>query len=245
MSIILPTKKVPPATVNPRRLIIYSAPKKGKTELCAALEDNLMLDFEKGTDLISALKVNIETLEDFSDVVTQLLKYKKENGKNMYKYGTIDTITAMEDFALPLALKLYKATPMGKNFDGNNILTLPNGGGYLYLRNAVDMMISQLEKCFDTLIILGHLKDTIINKNGKEVTAKDIDLTGKIKSIQCRNADTIGYLYRNDLQTIISFKTSDDTCGSRSPHLNNTEIIAAEMIDGKYVAYWDRIFLKN
>jgi len=52
----------------------------------------------------------------------------KEQGKP-YKYVTLDTVTALEDMVKPLAAKLYRETPMGKNFSGDDVIKLPNGAG--------------------------------------------------------------------------------------------------------------------
>ena len=59
MSIVLPTKKVAAERVNPKRLIIYSKPKTGKTTAFAGLENNLLIDLENGADYVEALKVRI------------------------------------------------------------------------------------------------------------------------------------------------------------------------------------------
>ena len=45
MSIVLPTKKEKPTRFNPKRLIIYSKPKTGKTTAFSGLENNLLMDF--------------------------------------------------------------------------------------------------------------------------------------------------------------------------------------------------------
>ena len=75
------------------------------------------------------------------------------------------------------------------------------------------------------IIYIGHLKDKQIEKKGKEVSAKDLDLTGKIRSIACANSDAIGYVYRNEDKTMISFNSSDDiTAGSRCEHLRGQEM---------------------
>ena len=42
--IVLPTKKVKAERVNPKRLLVYSKPKTGKTTAFAGLKDNLILD---------------------------------------------------------------------------------------------------------------------------------------------------------------------------------------------------------
>ena len=114
---------------------------------------------------------------------------------------------------------------MGKNFEtknpGMSILSLPNGAGYLYLRMAYKKWIDRLNLLADRVILVGHLKDKMLEKKGKEVAVKDLDLTGKIKQITCANADAVGYIYREgDGITMISFDSMDDvTAGSRCHHL--------------------------
>lgn len=125
MSIVLPTSKVKAERQNPKRIVIYSKPKTGKTTAYAGLENNLILDLENGTDFVDALKVKITNLQELLDAGKAI----KAAG-NPYKYVTIDTVTALEEMIMPLAIKLYRATSMGKNYDGDNISTLPNGAGY-------------------------------------------------------------------------------------------------------------------
>jgi hypothetical protein len=57
--------------------------------------------------------------------------------------------------------------------------------------------------------------------NGKSnLSAKDLDLTGKIRNIACSNSDAIGYVYRDGNKTMISFDSSEEiTAGSRCEHL--------------------------
>ena len=118
---------------------------------------------------------------------------------------------------------------MGKNFDkdqkGVSVLSLPNGAGYLYLRIAFKRWIDRLNKLADHVILVGHLKDKMLDKKGKEVSSKDLDLTGKIKQITCANADAIGYIYRESDNTMISFNSMNDiTAGSRCYHLKGQDI---------------------
>jgi hypothetical protein len=41
----------------------------------------------------------------------------------------------------------------------------------------------------------------------------------------------------------MNFKTNDEvTCGARSEHLVNQEIIISEMVEGKVKTYWERIY---
>ena len=132
---------------------------------------------------------------------------------------------------------MYQATPMGKNFDKDNkglsVLTLPNGAGYNYLRQSFQKWFRNLNKLADHVIFVGHLKDKYLTKNGKEVKANDLSLTGKLREIACANSDAIGYVYRGEGQTRISFdSTNDDTAGSRCEHLRG--------LDGELD--WSKIF---
>jgi hypothetical protein len=239
MSIVLPTKKVKAERVNPKRIVIYSKPKTGKTTAYAGLDNNLILDLENGTDYVEALKVKISSLQELLDTGKAI----KAAG-NPYKFVTIDTVTALEDMIMPLAIKLYRATPMGKNFDGDTVVTLPNGAGYLYIRQAFFQVLDFIDTLAPTIILSGHIKDKVVDDKGEMVMSANIDLTGKIKSLICANADAIGYMYRKGNKTILSFKTNEEvTCGARPEHLRNEEIVISEMIDGVLKTSWEKVFV--
>ena len=240
MSIILPTTKEKPTRFNPKRLIIYSKPKTGKTSAFAGLDDNLIIDLENGADYVEALKIKITNLQELLEAGKAI----KDAGKP-YKYVTIDTVTALEDMVMPLAIKLYRQTSMGKNYDGDNVLSLPNGAGYLYLRQAFFQVLDFIDTLAPHIILSGHIKDKQVDDKGEMVLAANIDLTGKIKSLICANADAIGYMFRKGNKTILSFKTSEEvTCGARPEHLRNEEIVVSEMNDkGELEFHWDKIYV--
>jgi hypothetical protein len=228
-----------PAIGNPKRIVIYSKPKTGKTTAYAGLEDNLILDLENGTDYVEALKVKIGSLQELLDTGKAI----KAAG-NPYKFITIDTVTALEDMIMPLAVKLYRATSMGKNFDGDTLGSLPNGAGYVYIRQAFFQVLDFIDTLAPTIILSGHIKDKVVDDKGEMVMSANIDLTGKIKSLICANADAIGYMYRKGNKTILSFKTNEEvTCGARPEHLRNEEIVISEMIDGVLTTSWEKVFI--
>ena len=55
----LPTTKIKATRVNPKKIIIFSNPKCGKTTAVAALENNLIIDLEDGSEFLDALKINV------------------------------------------------------------------------------------------------------------------------------------------------------------------------------------------
>lgn len=236
--LVLPKTKVVAAYKSPRKLVIFSKPKVGKTSALAALDNSLILDFENGSDFLDAVKIKVNSLEHLRKIGEQIIKEGKP-----YKYIVVDTVTKIEDLVLPLALKLYQQTAMGKSFNGN-VTSLPNGAGYLYLREAFFSVTNYIETLADRIIYLGHLKAKFLEKNGKEVAAAELDLTGKIKSMLSADVDAIGLLYRDGNKTILSFKTSDDViCGARPDHLKNVELTLSEIKDGKLEVNWDQIFV--
>lgn len=239
--IILPTGKAPIIATSPKKMLIYSSPKAGKTTLAAGLEGCLLLDLEKGSGFVSAMRFECNNTTD----IYKFTEAVKASGK-LYKYIAVDTVTALEAMCIPLAKQIYLNTPQGKNFKGDNILHLADGGGYIFLRNAVELTIKMLEGACERIILFGHLKDKFLGaKAGIEVSAKDIDLSGKIKNITCANADAIGYLYRKGKDTMLSFKTSDDVlCGARPVYLRNKELVmATEQDSGEIKTFWEKIFV--
>lgn len=188
----------------------------GKTTIAAALPNSLLIDCENGSDFISACKVKVTRIGE----LTILLDEIKKQGKP-YKYLIIDTIDKVEDWCVTSATTLYKMSVQGKSFTGSNVLTLPNGGGYLWLRIAFHQIVEKIEGAADTIILLGHVRDKMLEDAGKEVSAKDLDLTGKIKSIVCAWADAICLIDRNSKgELIVSFKTDNTVlCGARASHL--------------------------
>jgi len=256
MSIELPKEVVGPTRKNPSKLIIFSSPKSGKTELLSRLENNLLLDLENGAGFVSGLKINvleeaekqgIKPVVALKQIINSITEANEKNKGYVYKYITIDTISAMEDHYAPdLALKLYKNTPIGRNFQGDNVLDLPNGAGYYWLRCAMLMILDELETLCETLIISGHTKDKLAEFNGKEMMQRGLDLVGKMPSIICAKSDAIAYLYRKDNQTIANFKTAESlSVGARPEHLKNQEIVVLEMNEkGEFTSYWDKIFIE-
>ena len=238
MSIVLPTKKVKADRVNPKRLIVYSKPKTGKTTAFAGLDDNLIIDLENGADYVEALKVKANNLQELKEVGKAI-----KEANYPYKYITIDTVTALEDMVMPLAISLYQKTPMGKNYSGDSILTLPNGAGYLYIRQAFFQVLDFIDTLAPHIILSGHIKDKQVDDKGEMVMSANIDLTGKIKSLICANADAIGYMFRRGDQTILSFKTNEEvTCGARPEHLRNEEIVISEMVNGELITHWEKVY---
>lgn len=253
---LLPKGIIKAESTNPLSMIIFSQPKVGKTTLCAALPNSLVIDVEDGSNYVDAQKINvIQTARDkgvsplvvLQQIVAEIKEVKSKTGEFPYEYGILDTATALEDITIELANHLYRNTVQGKNWQGTDVRTLPNGGGYYYTRLAFSNVLNMLKECFKYFIILGHVKSKLVEKDGKELTERSLDLQGKVASILCSQVDAIGYMYREDNETKINFQPSESLIsGSRSEHLKNQIItVITEKEDGKLEVDWSKIFLKD
>ena len=253
--ITLPKGRIEAAHKSPKNLIIFSKPKVGKTSALAGLDDCLIIDLESGSDYVNAMKITAKSVEDIKAIGEEI---KKENYP--YKYIALDTITALEELCVPYAETIYSRTSMGKNWfkadiDGKlasdsgkaiygNILNMPNGAGYPYLRDAFTRVIEYVKTLAPRLIQVGHIKDTLLEKGGAEFSSLDLDLTGKLKRIATSQSDAVGYLFRRGNKNILSFRTTDEvSCGARPKHLWNKEIEISELTDTGVITHWDKIYI--
>ena len=242
--LILPTQKIPAISTNPKFLILYGRPKAGKTSCLAQLDNNLIIDLEGGSEFIDAMAVQARSVKDLGEIAQAIRAKNNEVGHNFYKHITIDNATRLEEICLSYAKQLYMITPMGKNYKGDDIRTLPNGSGYMYLRQAIRNVIDMFRKVCDEFILVGHVKDVQIEQDGQELSQMALDLVGKLGAIICGEADAVGYIYRKKNETHISLKGGDGTIKeARAPHLRGQDIIIATgNEDGTLTTYWNRIY---
>ena len=248
---LLPTKKSEKKTDNPKNLIIFGLPKVGKTTALSKLDNCLIIDLENGSDYIEGYVLKANNYLDLYNIAKAL-----RDEQHSYKFVVLDTITALEDMALELGAKRYKEAPIGKSWEvdgpktGKDLLKLPQGAGYYWLRIAMQEIISWFEKVSENLILVGHVKDRSLTEGGTELNVKSLDLSGKIGNILSAKSDAICYFYRDPETGNLMANFGDMNsvlCGSRMPHLAGKTILLAERIekeDGTFdiVTHWDNIY---
>lgn len=111
-------------------------------------------------------------------------------------------------------------------------------------------IIGWFEKSVENLILVGHVKDKMLNENGTELNLKSLDLSGKTGSILSAKSDAICYLYRDpeNGNLLANFGDMNSVlCGARMPHLAGKTIVLAERAmddNGNYkiITHWDNIY---
>ena len=243
MAIELPKQKTKIKTSNPKNLIIFGLPKVGKTTILSKLPKCLIIDLENGTDYVESFSIKANNYGQLFQIAQEL---KKNPGQ--FDFVAIDTITALGYIVLPYANKLYRETPMGINFDPqSHILKLPNGAGYLYVREAMQNVINWFEKVVPNVILVGHVKEKSFNEQGTELNVKDLDVTGKLGRILSASSDAICYIYR-DIETgeLLGNFGEDNSVltGARMPHLSGKTIVLSkkDKETGEVIAFWKNIY---
>lgn len=240
----LPKQPVKVTNRNPRTLVLYGPPKVGKTGALALLKNNLIIDLEDGSEFVEALKVQVNDFSELTEVGKKIMEENKP-----YDIVTIDTVTKLEDWCERSATAKYKKTPQGRNFQGSTVLDLDYGAGYQLLRQEYKKWLDRLSSLATTVIFVAHVKDKFLEKKGKDVSAKDLDLTGKIRNITTSDADAIGYVYRDmeDSSNMRITFVSDESvmCGSRCEHLRGQDFVLTESDDNGNIINnnWNKIFI--
>ena len=252
-NIVLPTERRKATDYNPRLMVLFGKPKCGKSSLMASLDSNLIIDLEDGYRALDVMCVQARNAADIFNIKAAIEQKNQEVGKNFYRFITIDNATRLEEMSLFYANALYRKTSMGQTWgykkdkignilqDANgkpvidpkaDVRLLPNGAGWLYMRKALKEMVAMFQPLCDTLILVCHVKDKQIKKNDTETTEMLVDLAGKVGDLICGEADAIGYVSRQDNQTILSFKGGDNNIrGSRPLHLREKAFVVGESDD--------------
>jgi hypothetical protein len=255
----LPFKEMEPKTDHIDLLVVFGPNKVGKTESLLQLPNSLLIDLEgsgryyKGTyiDLKEVqMKEGIGPVTALARLAEAIDKGNKEKGSYLYDFISIDSASILEDIAMGHATKLYKKSTIGANFTGEDVtMELPKGAGYLWLRKAFEGILRPFLGLSKTLILVGRVKDSSINKDGEDIEAIDLDLTGKLKKMISYNASGVGIMRRSKddpYSNILSFKSSSEdlATGARVEHISGKEFIIStkDPQSGKLTTHWDQIF---
>lgn len=255
---------------SPEEILIYSKPKMGKTDLVSRIEDCGIIELEGGANYVNGYVHNVNNLKELDELLTWLEK------ENPYKYVAFDTMTRLEEWCEiegtlnymnstqgkkfnrveqdHIDLGLAPQTALGKQFPPDkkgfeSVHTLGQGYGYRWSRESYQKWFLRMKALKARKIFLAHIKDKFIeSKNGDQVQGRDIDLTGKLKSITTSFVDTIAYLHRGaDGNTYLSFKAGEAVAeGSRSKHLTAQDILIGEWDKDKKdysSTHWDKIYI--
>jgi len=213
----LAKKKRKAISSDPNLMLIYGPPKIGKTTILAELDNCLIIDTERGANMVEGY---IEEVNNRDELIELILKAKEGHD---YKYCALDTIDKVVEWAEKQVCAEESVRA---------IADLPFGKGFGLVREKVLNTIDTLKGIFPRVIIVGHRKTAkAILEGATMVEPESLDITGKLKNMIMSACDAIGYVYRSEeeedgsSELMISFKSNGALeAGSRSPHLRGKQL---------------------
>ena len=198
---------------DPKVMLLYGAPKVGKTTALSQLDNCLIIDTEGGANMIEGY---VETANNREELI-KILQDAQDGHE--YKYVAIDTIDRVATWA-------EKAVCEEEGVSA--VQDLAFGKGFGLVREKVLNTVKILKDIFPHVIIIGHRKWARAVVDSKAIVEPEsLDLTGKLKNMLMADCDAIGYVYRDEDKgkLMVSFKANEALeAGSRSPHLRGKEI---------------------
>tara|TARA_R110002012_G_scaffold304883_2_gene508693 strand:+ start:2462 stop:3130 length:669 start_codon:yes stop_codon:yes gene_type:complete len=211
-----------PVSVNPKILLLYGAPKVGKTTMLSQLNDCLVIDTESGSHMLEGYFHSVNSKEDL------LSFYKDASDGHDYQIFALDTIDKLVE---------WTGKDVCKEMGVDDIADLPYGKGFGMVRERVMNNIKKLQSLCPKTIIIGHRKTATAIDNSTAVEPESLDLSGKLKNQLMAQSDAIGYMFRDEEDKLmVSFQSGLALeAGSRCEHLK-----------GKVFPFdWKKIYIKE
>ena len=254
-------------STSPQIFLFYAQPKLGKSAICASYTT----DFEPGSSVIintqlggyrflNAVKIDAFTPREFNDAVTAI----KEDSR--IKTVIIDHISALDEWAEVVGTIRYMQKPQGKKHNAKDPLNpgagrysptdqawvsvheLGEGYGYRYSREVMSDWLDTFLSLGKRVILVAHIKDKYIStaKEGEFITASEVDLTGKVKSIYLKKVDSVAKLVAEGDKRLLSFEARNEheTLGGHAKHLRGKILISEyDQEAEKLSTFWENIFI--
>ncbi len=113
-------------SINPSTLLLYGAPKVGKTTMLSQLDDCLIIDTEKGSRMVEGYIQEVNSRDELIETLIAI----KESKDVKYKYIAIDTIDKVAEWA------------ERRVCEKNVIMAGCDAIGYVYRNDKEELMVS-------------------------------------------------------------------------------------------------------
>lgn len=164
-------------------VLIYGAPKVGKTSFAAHFKKNLILAFEMGTNALDG--VYVQPVQKWSEFKLILRQLESPQAHERYDTITIDTASIAYDLC-----EQHVCLQNGVQ----KISELPWGSGYAMVKNEFESTLRKITMMGYGLILIAHseVRKEVVNDSEKEFYSPA--LNKRCYEICNRLVDVIGYI---------------------------------------------------
>lgn len=247
------------SVLQPNRLTIYSHPGNGKTQISEGLPNALIIDYEDRSGAVAGNVFNVKRYAIDNGVselkaVKELVKHLKEEAQkgNRYDYLIHDTMSSAEVLIRQWATVLFNRSVVGKGMADKgqkvkSVVTEIAFTGWLWLDIAYEDFMGDFDGLFNNAMIYNcHIKQGSRLKDGKELNADDINLTGKLKAKLLQSSQAAAQLTQEDNKCYLDFRLGDTNVVNKasSPHISGKKICISEYNPDtqEFTYHWNKIF---
>lgn len=178
------TPQKPSADASKVLMLLYGAPKIGKSTFCSRFENAFFLATEPGLNHLETYNVLCKSWSDILEVVEAL--------KADARFSTIiiDTVDNFWFYCQEYILQQYKV-----NFIGD----LPYGKGFALVQQEFERTVKALQSLGKGLVFVSHARfDEIDLETGAKVKKTVPTLPDRARGIICSLVDVIGYAAKEE-----------------------------------------------
>jgi hypothetical protein len=178
MTMTLPTEPSKPVTeLGKQTILLYSAPKLGKSTFASRFPEALFFECEPGLSHLEVFKVPTYKWEDFLEVCKLVAK-----GDHKFKTIVIDTV----DNAFKMCSE-YVCAKHGIEYEGD----MGHGKGWTLVKNEWHRVLTRLASLPYGLILISHAVDKTIETRTGEYTKTTPSLPDRARNVVLGLVDII------------------------------------------------------
>ncbi len=191
-------------TLDSSMILLYGAPKTGKTTLACGSGKALLLHTPGcGHNVVSAFKVEIDSFEKVIEVLHEL---RKQKGKLPYTAVVVDLLSDLQVMAGRSIVRKYNEAKRGSITD---LAEMPNGLGWSRLKGAVLHVLDLLADLGVPVVLVCHEKMREFSEGVMKRSKWANNLTGSMANDVPGRCDLIGRVVVNKGDRIVLVNPTD------------------------------------
>jgi len=180
MTVALPTQRTKPTTdLGKQTILVYGAPKSGKSSFASRFPDALFFECEPGLNHLEVFKIPTYTWDDFLAACKLVAQ-----GNHAFKTIVVDTVDNGFRSCTEAVCNRH-----GIEYEGD----MPHGKGWALVKNEWQRVLTRLAALPHGLVLISHAQDKTIETRTGEYTKTQPSLPDRARNVVLGLVDMILY----------------------------------------------------